>query len=42
MHQLWSQFTLVASHVNVDVTWLRDEILVSDFLYHSVSSHPGF
>ena len=32
LHQLWSQFTLIAGQVNVDVTWSRDEVLVSDFL----------
>ena len=42
MHQLWSQFTLVASPVNVDVTWSRDEVLVSGFLCHSLGFHPGF
>ena len=41
VHQLWSQFTLVASQVNIDVTWSRDEVLVSGFLCHRVSSHPG-
>ena len=42
VHQLWAQFTLVASQVNVDVTWSRDEVLVSGFLWHHGSSHPGF
>ena len=42
MHQLWSQFTLVAGQVNVDVRWSRDEVLVSGFLCHSVGTHPGF
>ena len=28
VHQLWSQFTLTASRVNIDVTWSRDEVLV--------------
>ena len=42
VHQLWSQFTLVASQVNVDVTGLRDEVLVSGFLCHSVGTDPGF
>ena len=41
-HQLWSQFTLVAGQVNVDVMWSRDEVLVSGFLCPRVSSHPGF
>ena len=42
VHQLWSQFTLVARQVNVDVTWSRDEVLVSGFLCHSASSYSGF
>ena len=32
VHQLWSQFTLIARQVNVEVTWSRDEVLVSGFL----------
>ena len=40
--QLWSQFTLVAGQVNVDVTWSGDEVLVSGFLCHSLSTHHGF
>ena len=28
VHQLWWQFTLTASRVNIDVTWSRDEVLV--------------
>ena len=28
VHQLWSQFTLTANRVNIDVTWSRDEVLV--------------
>ena len=32
VHQLWSQFTLIAGQVKVEVTWSRDEVLVSDFL----------
>ena len=32
VQQLWSQFTLIAGQVNVDVTWSRDEVLVSGFL----------
>ena len=32
VHQLWSQFTLVANPVNI--TWSRDEFLVSGFLCH--------
>ena len=26
--QLWSQFTLIASRVNIDVAWSRDEVLM--------------
>ena len=32
VHQLWSQFTLVAGQFKLDVTWLRDEVLVSTLL----------
>ena len=32
VHQLWSQFTLTASRVNIDVTWSWDEVLVSSFV----------
>ena len=32
VHQLWSQFTLIAGQVNVDVTWCRDEVLFIGFL----------
>ena len=28
VNQLWSQFTLIASRVNIDVAWSRDEVLV--------------
>ena len=28
VNQVWSQFTLIASRVNVDVAWSRDEVLV--------------
>ena len=30
--QLWSQFTLIASGVNIDVAWCRDEVLIVIFL----------
>ena len=30
--QLWSQFTLIASRVNIDVEWSRDEVLLGSFL----------
>ena len=29
VYQLWAQFTLSAVRVNVDLTWSRDELLVS-------------
>ena len=29
MYQLWAQFTLSGVRVNVDITWSRDEVLVS-------------
>ena len=32
VNQLWSQFTLIASRVNTDVAWSRDEVLVGIFL----------
>ena len=31
--QLWSQFTLIASRVNIEVAWSRDEVLVSIVLF---------
>ena len=34
VHQLWSQFTLTASRMNIDMTWSRDEVLVGNFLFH--------
>ena len=30
--QLWSQFTLITSRVNIDVAWSRDEVLVGNVL----------
>ena len=30
--QLWSQFTLIASRVNIDVAWSRDEVLAGIFV----------
>ena len=40
VHQLGCQFTLIAGQVNVDVTWSRDEVLVSGFFlpYYTCSS----
>ena len=32
VHQVWAQLTLYAGWVNVDVTWSRDEVLVSVIL----------
>ena len=32
VNQLWSQFTLIASRVNIDVSWSRDEVLIGSFL----------
>ena len=32
VRQLWSQFTLIAGQVNVEVAWSRDEVLFSGFL----------
>ena len=31
VYSLWAQFTLSAVRVNVDVTWSRDEVLVSSY-----------
>ena len=31
--QLWSQFTLIASRVNIEVAWSRDEVLVGAVLF---------
>ena len=31
VYRLWAQFTLSAVRVNVDVTWSRDEVLVSTY-----------
>ena len=39
VHQLWSQFTLTTSRVNINVAWSRDEVLVGNFLFH-VSTYP--
>ena len=39
--QLWSQFTLIASRVNIDVAWSRDEVLVGivPLLSPRISAH---
>ena len=39
VYQQWSQFTLTASRMNIDVTWSRDKVLVGNFLFH-VSTNP--
>ena len=33
VYQLWSQVTLAASRMNIDVTWSRDEVLVGSFCW---------
>ena len=33
-HQLWSQFTLIAGRVNIDVAWSCDEMLAGNFFFH--------
>ena len=33
VNQLWSQFTLIASRVNIDVAWSRDEVLFGIVLF---------
>ena len=33
VYRLWVQFTLPAVHLNVDVTWSRDEVLVSKYTF---------
>ena len=42
--QLWSQFTLIASRVNIEVAWSRDEVLVSivPLLSPRISAHRLF
>ena len=32
IHQLWSQITLIAGQLNMDVTWSRDDVLVGGLL----------
>ena len=38
--QLWAQFTLSAVRVNVDVTWSRDEVLISIYICPVFSTDP--
>ena len=40
VYQLWAQFTLSAVRVNVDVTWSRDEVLVSIYICPVPSTWP--
>ena len=44
VYRLWPQFTLSAVRVNVDVTWSRDEVLVSIYvllrIFHVACVHP--
>ena len=44
VYQLWAQFTLFAVRVNVDVTWSRDEVLVSSYtllrIFYVACVHP--
>ena len=44
VYRLWAQFTLSAVRVNVDVTWSRDEVLVSIFcllrVFYVACVHP--
>ena len=40
VYQLWAEFTLSAVRVNVDVTWSRDEVLVSIHLCSVSSTWP--
>ena len=44
VHRPWAQFTLSAVRVNVDVTWSRDEVLVSSFtllrMFYVACVHP--
>ena len=44
VYQLWAQFTLSAVRVKVDVTWSRDEVLVSSYtllrVFYVACVHP--
>ena len=44
VYRLWAQFILSAVRVNVDVTWSRDEVLVSSYtllrMFYVASVHP--
>ena len=39
LHQLWSQFILTASRVNIDVTWSRNKVLVGNFCFQCLRMH---
>ena len=39
VHQLWSQFTLTAIRVDIDVTWSRDEVLVGTSCFMCLRIH---
>ena len=44
IYRLWAQFTLSAVRVNVDVTWSRDDVLVSSYrllrVFYVACVHP--
>ena len=44
VYRLWAQFTSSAVRVNVDVTWSRDEVLVSNYsllgIFYVACVHP--
>ena len=40
VYHLWAQLTLFAVRVNVDVTWSRDEVLVSIYTFSEYSTWP--
>ena len=44
VYRLWAQFTLSAVRVNVDVTWSRDGVLVSNYsllrIFYVACVHP--
>ena len=46
VYRIWAQFTLSAIRVNVDVTWSRDEVLVSIYIllpiFYLACVHPLF
>ena len=46
LYQLWAQFTLSTVRVNVDVTWSRNEVLVSSYtllhIFYVACVHSSF